>query len=214
MKNQKDELTERIKALKALRNKAVLENRREVYNEVSEKKENLMKTFKLQDGTDQDDEEEVEQVVDSNGENDSNATKVKDLEYTAEETEEWSKSHEKHPNYNGDLQLQNFKTLAANTYNKNVKELKGNGLKAKEEYLKEKSAYSELKAQGLTEAEIRSKMTSTESLNNFVKKIEKWEKNKYQKRGKIGKEGTDSAIHEKNRQFNEKLKRHLSQVEK
>lgn len=208
-----NDLSDRIKELKALRNKAVLENRREVYSEVSERKEKIVKEITQDDVLDTGTEAARNDAEFSSKEKLNGS--IKDLEYTAEETEEWLKSRGRDQSTNDDnTEAHNFKILAAKTYNKNLKELEKSGLKRKEEYIKEKIVYSQLKAQGLSEAEIRSKMTSTENLDKFVKKVEKWERSVYQKRGKVEKEGIDSAIHEKNRQFNQKLKRHLSKIEK
>lgn len=210
----KTSISDRIRALKASRAKAVLENRREVYNEASGVKEKVLEKQRLQDELNKDDAEDEE--LDKPDEKKKGLLDLKDLEYTGIETDVWYSSQGNGKTTSvtedGDKELQNFKQLADQTYTKSIKELKKSGVKSKENYTKEKEMYATLKKEGLTEEEIRDQLTTKKDVDKYVAKVKKWENEVYQRRSKLDRDGIDGAIHEKNRQFNSKLKRHYDQI--
>lgn len=208
---------ERLQALKKARAKAVLQNRREIYNEASGLKTKLAEKRKLEE---EEDKAADADNIDLHGQKKSNKHLIVDsLKYTAEEDVKWS-AKQKNIQRNNDLReeksrgLQNYKKLAEQTYKKNIKSVReDDSKKCLDAYRKEKDMYEKLKANGLSEAEIRSNMTSTEKLREYVGKVNEWEANVYEKRRKLNDEGKEGAIHEKNRLFNNKLKRHYTSLE-
>lgn len=214
---------DRIRLLKSARARAALDNRRAVYNEASGLKSDYLKQKKLEKEAD-----EPEEIPDLRSKErgpgqeeleDKKALNYLDLNYTVEQNDKWGTKQgriEKHGRHNdsGSEELQNYKKLAERTYAKNIKELVDqNGKKSNKDYENEKKVYHELRASGVSSEEIRSRLTSKKKLNTYIGKVQKWEKHVYDKRCKIDDDGKDGAIHEKNRQFNSKLKRHFSQLE-
>ena len=216
-----ENLLEKVQRLKRERASAILDNRREVYNEASGLRTKLAEKRKLQELADREEEKEGGSLNDDAPivKEKSKLSDISALEYTAEEDDKWQikqgnlKRHfESIDTDNGELQ--NYKQLAANTYSKNIRELEEeNKRKTIEEYEKEKKEYESMKAQGLSDAEIRSALTSNEKLKEYIDKVNKWEQKVYNKRQKISDEGKEGAIHEKNRLFNSKLERHNKQMQ-
>lgn len=208
----------RLQALKRARAKAVLENRREVYNEASGLKTKLEKKRKLEEEADK--EAEENEFSSTSAKKDSDVINFDVLKYTAEEDVKWNAKQKNIQQHRALVDeksrgLQNYKKLAEQTYSKNIKAVREGGMKESvEAYKKEKETYDRLKAEGLTEAEIRSKITSAKKLQSYVGKVKNWEADVYEKRRKLTDEGKEGAIHEKNRLFNSKLKRHYESLEK
>jgi hypothetical protein len=214
--------SDRIRALKSARSKSILENRKAVYNETSGLKSRQATKRKLEEEDAAVEEEEAHiNVYQKNSTTQKNAIDVSSLSYTAEDDDQWRAKQGRIKTHTDSSikeksQLQNYKQLAEKTFSKRLKELENNGnKKTLEEYNKEKEVYIKLKAKGFSPEEIRSKLTSTEKIDEYVDRLKKWEKNVYQKRLKLDiNEGKDGAIHEKNRQFNSKLKRHYENIKK
>lgn len=215
-------LLEKVQQLKRERSKAILDNRREVYNEASGLRTKLSEKRKLQELADREEEEGEfgeSQVKEKEDEKNKQELDTSALEYTAEEDAQWQVKQgkiRKHFEFadTDSGELQNHKQLAEKTYSKNIKELEEDGKKKSlEEYENEKKEYERMKLEGLSDAEIRSKLTSKDKLDGYVEKVTKWEQKVYKKRQKVSDEGKDSAIHEKNRLFNSKLERHNKQME-
>lgn len=209
----------RIKALKSARTKAVLENRKAVYNEANGLKKQQLARRKLNEKEEEEEELKTEKEYASGGSlKDRKSFLVSNLSYTAEEDDRWKIKQcrmKKHHEDSENGELQNYKQLAEKTYLKNMRDIEHKGLKKSiAEYENEKKSYTKLKARGLSSEEIRSKLTSKERLDNYINNFKNWEEKVYQKRQKIDDEGKDGAIHEKNRQFNSKLKRHYDSLKK
>lgn len=220
---KKGSISDRLKALKSARSKSALDNRRAVYNEASGRKAQYAEKRKLDALKDREDElAETEDHINGEPKKDKEQEKEMDvgiLDYTAEEDHCWRlkqgriDSHLRTSNAKQGI-LQNYKQLASQTYTKNIREIEEQGKKTAKEYKKEKQQYDKLRSQGLSPAEIRTRVTSNEKLERYIGKINSWEERVSKKRRKITDEGKDSAIHEKNRQFNNKLKRHYGVVDK
>lgn len=212
-----ESLKDRLIKLKQKRAKSVLENRKAVYDEASQLKSTLEekeKREKLLDAEQTDNIKEStfkKKIKDNSG---KDAIDLSSLSYTTEEDEKWNQKQKKrkehfstHNSKNGELQ--NYKQLAERTYAKNVCHLKEGGkMKSIEDYQKEKELYEKFEKQGLTPEQIRSKLTSKDKLKNYVGDVKAWESQVSNKRKKVEENGEDGAIHEKNRQFNNKLKRY------
>lgn len=210
---------DRIKALKSARAKAVLENRKAVYNEASGLKNQQITKRKLEEEAEREDELGAEKEDDANRKSkDRKPLDISSLSYTAEENDKWQVKQgriEKHNQDSKKGELQNYKELAEKTYTKNIRNIELSGMKKSvDEYEKEKELYEKLKASGLSSEKIRSKLTLEERLDKYNDNSKKWENQVYQKRQKIDDDGKDGAIHEKNRQFNSKLKRHYDGLKK
>lgn len=190
-------ILEKIKALKSARVEAIQANKRAVYDEASGGKEKNREKQKVKDAFN----DEAEQIS----------------EHDIEGKERTKRPKKTHGKCKGESQLalQNYKKLAERTYAKNVKEMDDHGLKkTRTEYLEEKELVKKLKAEGLGEEEIRSKLTSRTKLDKYVQKVTSWEKKVYEHRHKSNAiEGADGAIHEKNLHFNNKLKRHYNSID-
>lgn len=214
----KSSVQDRLRQLKNARAKSILDNKRAVYDEIA----GIKTKRQLVRSEEEDDlaiEEKPRELVSSAKKMKTEPT-VSVLEYTAEEDEKWEakqgriNAHEALKNTDKG-ELHNYKQLAEQTYSKNIHNIERQGKKkSSKDYQQEKEDYEKMKAKGLSEEEIRTRLTSVKNLDRYVKDLSSWEGEVFRKRRKVTDEGKDGAIHEKNRQFNSKLERHYRQFEK
>lgn len=197
---------DRLVDLKAKRLACVKKNRRDVYNEAKEAGNG---------GSDRSDEEQEEkdQSLSTKG-NAVNKDQLNVLSYTASEDALWTeKQTARKGGVNVDT-INDFKKLAERTYKKQIEEFKTQSDSEFQEQKKRK--YIELKDQGYSDVHIRTILTDPASVKRESTRVKAFEARVYKKRAAKQKSAMKDhgiAINERNRAFNEKLKRELKAQE-
>lgn len=187
---------DKLKELRKSRRKAKLANKKELHKEYEGKKKHAkeIEALEKQQERAQDQLEQLE--MESNG---VDYTRVKNLNYSIEEDEEWNKKTKRNLKKQ-DREFQNYKQMAERTY---VKDIEAFDKLSSEEYSEEKKKYRQLLDEGLTEEQAIVQLSDKNKLKRHLENIEAKERKTYKKRSKV----TAGGINDKNRQFNEKLDR-------
>lgn len=203
---------ERLHGLRAKRLQTVKKNRRDVYNEAKEANQQRSDGEYDQDREEDDGNDGDEEKADSAGKNAN--SQLDFLSYTAGEDAVWAKKQtEKTKGVQVDT-INDFKKLAERTYKKQIGELTSTMAPEIQEDRKRK--YTDLKDQGYNDVEIRTLLTDPESVKKESTRIKAFEARVYKKRASKQKSSMNDhgiAINERNRAFNEKLKRELKAYE-
>lgn len=200
-------LEERFNDLKKLRQECLKKNRVDIYNEA---KENGLEDENQEDPDSIDETSETENTPISR---DQDNTKLQVLSYTVKDDENWQKKLSEAQNTKIES-INDFKNLAERTYQKQIKEhakLSDSSLSRERN-----KKYMELKSQGYSDEQIRANLTNEEDIRKESERVKIFEAKVYKRRGnkqRRAMQDTGIAINEKNRAFNEKLKRELEQLE-
>ncbi|GMG20965.1 unnamed protein product [Ambrosiozyma monospora] len=210
MSNKQTTTTDRLQKLReirALKNSAKAENRRDLYSDFEKKKkdEKLLKTLSDKQERARDELNQIEFQQEG-----VNFERLRNLNYTVEDDEKWNEKQSQRSKQDH-KEFQNYTQLAEQTY---LKKLKAMDKLSENEYIEQKKLYQCLKGKGFSEAQIITKLTDKKLVSKLVIELKEQDEKAYKKRKRDAENDDDISIgfiNDKNKLFNKKLNRHFNQ---